>query len=136
MSFEDDYEHFSPNMPSTLEEDDDSYFRFPIESKYRPLQVQLPRILNQLRPQGAVSKVPHTFDIDTMEYRMDLAVASKRYPLMFMALRDRIGVYTTPTAHGWCEPSNAIHILNKPFPDDGSKGYLAPGEVPHQRLPY
>src|ERR1700738_1475511 len=119
MTFQDDYQHFSPNMPSNIDEDDDSYFRFPINSKYRPLQVQLPRILNQLHPQGAVSKVPRTFDYDTLDFRMDLAVASKRYPLMFVALRDRIAVYTTPTICGWCERFDAIHILNKPFPDDG-----------------
>ena len=60
----------------------------------------------------------------TFQARMNLLAASKRLPQIYVAHEDKIGVMPIPSGEGLCDLPSYDRILNRPFPDDGSKGYI------------
>ena len=55
---------------------------------------------------------------------MNLVAASKRSSYIFIAHEDRVGMLETPAGQGLCELGRYEREIPRPFPDDGSEGYL------------
>lgn len=60
----------------------------------------------------------------TFPGRMNLVAASQKSSIIFTANDDRVGIVDTPTGEGFCLLPQFKGFRPRPFPDDGSEGYL------------
>jgi len=60
----------------------------------------------------------------TFQGRMNLVAASRQSLTIFTGHEDHVGIVDTPTGHGFCHLPQFRGFIDRPFPDDGSEGYL------------
>jgi hypothetical protein len=63
---------------------------------------------------------------------MNLVVASRRLPKLYIADQDKIRIVSTPTGTGRSHALVFEDTIPRPFEDDGSTGYLLSQFVPPQ----